>query len=65
MFFTMGPRRQLDAGPLFAMQMIAGLQRGDLPAGRRGAALFEDEEWGPARRVKQWLWGGRGGRQSA
>jgi hypothetical protein len=31
MFFTMGPRRQLDAGPLFAMQTIAGLQRGDLP----------------------------------
>ena len=49
----MGPRRQLDAGPLFAMQPIAGLQRGDLPAGRCGAALFEDEEWGPARRVKQ------------
>ena len=49
----MGPRRQLDAGPLFAMQPIAGLQRGDLPAVRCGAALFEDEEWGAARRVKQ------------
>ncbi len=40
----MGPRRQLDAGPLFALQTIAGLQRGNLSAGRRGGALFKDEE---------------------
>jgi hypothetical protein len=33
----MGPRRQLDAGPLFAMQTIAGLQRGICPPLRRRA----------------------------
>ena len=51
----MGPRRQLDVGPLFAMQTIAGLQRGDLSAGRRVAARWD------ARLIEQWLEGDRRG----
>jgi hypothetical protein len=40
----MGPRRQLDAGHLFAMRKIAGMRPRGLLAALQRVPLCEDEE---------------------